>query len=186
MFNFEIKSSGELSRLVRERNIHSAKALITFIQNMPYGRTANRSDLSLLFTENRGTCSSKHALIKSIAMENGFEDLKLFIGIYKMTAHNTPNIGNGISENDLEYIPEAHCYLKFGKTIIDITSTNSDFEKIRTVILEEVEIEPQQIGQFKVELHQNYIKNWIEEKRIPLSFEKIWAIRENCIVHLGN
>jgi hypothetical protein len=186
MFNFEIISAGKLSQLVREQNIHSAKALIKFIQNMPYGRNANRSDLSLIITENKGTCSSKHAFIKAIAMENGFDDLKLVIGIYKMTAVNTPNIGNGIEINHLEYLPEAHCYLKFKNHTIDVTSENANFEKIKNAILKEIEIEPNQVVSFKVALHQDYIKNWIKAKQIPLRFEEVWAIRENCIANLGN
>ena len=186
MFNFEIKNSGELSQLLLEQNIYTSIKLIHFIQNMPYGRNVNRSDLSLIIKENKGTCSSKHAFIKAVAMENGFENLKLFIGIYKMTEVNTPNIGNGIETNHLVYLPEAHCYLKYEKEIIDITSTNASFDRIRTAILEEIEIEPHQIGEFKVELHQNYIKNWIAEKQILLSFKQVWAIREKCIVNLSN
>ena len=186
MFDFKITSSGKLSQLVRAKGIYTAEQLIQSIQNMPYGRTKNRSNLSLILTENKGTCSSKHAFIKAIATENRFNDLQLIIGVYKMTESNTPNIGNEIERHNLDYLPEAHCYLKFKNQPLDITSENSDFEKIKNVILEEIEIEPNQIGQFKVELHQNYIKNWIVEKEIPMSFERVWAIRENCIINLSN
>jgi len=186
MFHFEINSSDKLSKLIQAKDISSSEELVAFIKKMPYGRTKNRSDLSLIITENKGTCSSKHAFIKAIAMENGFNDLKLMIGIYKMTKANTPNIGNGIDENNLEYLPEAHCYLKFHQQVIDITSDNSNFEKIKNVILEEIEIEPHQIATFKVNYHQNYLNHWIFENKISLSFEEVWAIREKCIANLSN
>lgn len=183
--SFAIKSEASLSTKIRQLGIHQWSDLVSFVQQIPYGRTSNRNDLGLVIDENRGTCSSKHALIKKLATENGQHELKLVIGLYKMNESNTPGIGGHIKEHGLEYIPEAHCYLKWEEERIDITSENANFEKIENDLLLEQEIEPEQIGAYKVEFHQNYLRQWIEEGNPPYTFEKIWEIREKCIWQLS-
>ncbi|MFK7947753.1 MAG: hypothetical protein AB8G11_09190 [Saprospiraceae bacterium] len=182
---FKITANNQLSKLANKLGLYDSEALIRFIQKTPYGRTSNRTDISLVFTENQGTCSSKHALIKAIATENNIQDLDLVIGMYKMSETNTPKIGNVLSENGLTYIPEAHCYLKHNNQQIDITTNDSDFEIIKNAIIEEIPIEPKQIGTFKVNYHKDFLKNWLNENNLSFSFEAIWAIREQCIANLS-
>ncbi|MFI0491896.1 hypothetical protein [Flavobacterium sp.] len=157
---------------------------LLFVKNLPYGRNSSRTDLSLIITENKGTCSSKHAYLKDFADKNGIPNIKLVVGIYKMNELNT-KIGSILSENKIEYIPEAHCYLKVDGLRIDCTSSNSNFDKIKDDLLEEIEIEPYQVGDFKIEYHQNFIKNWLAENNSEISFEQIWKIREKCIENLS-
>lgn len=171
--------------MANELGLYNSKTLIHFIQKIPYGRTSNRTDVSLVFSENRGTCSSKHALIKAIATENHILDLELIIGLYRMTEKNTPKIGKELTLNNLEYIPEAHCYLKYNNQPIDITSNNSNFEVIKNAIIEEISIEPHQIGNFKVSYHKNCIREWLNENNLSFSFNEIWSIREQCIKNLS-
>lgn len=185
MKNFEIISDKILSQKVLNVGVNNSLELIDFIQKMPYGRSSQRGNLELVISENRGTCSSKHALIKAIATENNVEDLKLVIGIYKMTEANTPKIGSEIQNNGLEYLPEAHCYLKYKNEAIDVTSVNANFDKIKSVILEEIEIEPKQIGQFKVDYHRTFIQKWIEQENLSLTLDEVWTIREKCIENLS-
>ena len=154
---------------------------INFVKQIPYGRNSNRTDFSLVLSENKGTCSSKHAYLKDFADKNAIPNVKLIIGIYKMSETNTPKIGTVLSKNNLDYIPEAHCYLKINSEIIDATSTTSDFEKIKNDILQEIEIKPYQVTDFKIEYHQNFIKNWILKHQIKHTFDQIWKIRETCI-----
>ena len=68
--------------------------LVSYIKELPYGRISNREDLTLVLSEQKGSCSSKHVLLKTVAVENQMEDVGLFIGIYKMTRENTPGIGS--------------------------------------------------------------------------------------------
>lgn len=186
MHNFKISADKELSNFANKLGLYDSEALIRFIQKTPYGRTSNRTDVSLVFTENRGTCSSKHALIKAIADENDFHHLDLVIGLYKMSESNTPKIGDVLTKNNLTYIPEAHCYLKYDNLPIDITSHNSNFENIKNSIIEEIIIQPFQIGNYKVKYHQTFLKDWIIRKDIKLSFDEIWKIREQCISNLSS
>ena len=153
---------------------------LNFVRHIPYGRNSNRQDFSLVILENIGTCSSKHAYLKNFALKNNIPNIQLFIGIYKMNEQNTP-IGKILSDNNLIYIPEAHCYLKIKGEIVDVTSNESDFEKIKADLLQEIEIEPYQVADFKVNYHQDFIRNWLIETKSEYTFENIWKIREHCI-----
>jgi len=163
----------------------SFEEIINIVKNLPYGRNSNRHDFSLVLMEKKGSCSSKHAFLKEFADKNNIKNVQLYIGIYKMNESNT-NIGSILSENKISYIPEAHCYLKIDNQYIDATSPNADFEKLRNDIMEEIEIEPYQVADFKVEFHQKFIKNWIVETNQIKSFDEIWEIREKCIQLLSN
>jgi len=160
--------------------------LIEKVKQIPYGRNANRHDFSLVISENKGTCSSKHAFLKEYSLKNSIPDVKLFIGIFKMNDENTPKIYPVISENKLLYIPEAHCYLKIDGIPVDVTASESFYDKIKNDILEELEIEPNQVSEFKVDYHKEYLKKWIVQTQQELSFDKIWTIREQCIEKLSN
>ena len=157
---------------------------VNFVKQIPYGRNTNRTDFSLVITENKGTCSSKHAYLKEYADQNNIPNVVLVLGIYKMSESNT-KIGNILSKQGMDYIPEAHCYLKIEGTVVDVTTTNSNFEAIQDVILEEIVIEPFQVGTYKIAYHQAFLKKWIVENNIPYEFDEIWYIREKCIEHLA-
>ena len=158
---------------------------LNLVRRTPYGRNANREDFSLVISENKGTCSSKHAYLKQFANDNNVPNVRLFIGLYKMTEQNT-NISNILSRNNLEYLPEAHCYLKIDNEIVDVTTINSDFGRIRDSLIEEIEIEPWQVGDFKVNYHKSFITKWINVNNVEFSFDDIWKIREECISYLSD
>ena len=160
------------------------ETLIEEVKNIPYGRNSNREDFSLVISENKGTCSSKHAYLKDYADNNHIKNVSLHIGLYKMNGFNT-KIGSVLNEYNLEYIPEAHCYLKIDGTVVDVTSKESNFEKLKNDILEETEIESYQVSEFKIQYHKNYIKKWIIDHQINYTFDEIWNIREQCIKQLS-
>lgn len=86
----------------------------------------------------------------------------------------------------METIPEAHCYLKYKDQRIDLT--NEHFNPLAAVgdLIEEIEITPEQITDFKVQYHQNHIKNWLQAQlHIQLSFTELWQVREQCIQDLS-
>lgn len=158
---------------------------INFVKKIPYGRNSNREDFSLIISENKGTCSSKHAYLKDFANRNNIPNVKLFIGMYKMN-HNNTNIGTILKDYNLDYIPEAHCYLKIEGETVDVTSENANFEKIKNDLITEIEIEPFQVADFKINYHQNFIRNWLIETKSNFTFDEIWNIRETCIEKLSN
>ena len=159
--------------------------LLRVVQQLPYGRNENRFDPELVWTEQQGTCSSKHAFLKKVAEEQGFDSVKLILGIYKMNAANTPGIGDSLKDSSLKYIPEAHCYLSIDGARIDITFPESNIENLVPDILEEQFIEWSDVGEFKVNYHQSFIKKWLKRSRRKISFEEVWELREVCISKLS-
>jgi hypothetical protein len=183
--DYYLTQNDNLTTLGREKSGIYWSDLLEYVRLLPYGRNSNREELSLVLSENRGTCSSKHALLRKIAELNGIKGVQLFLGLYKMNQINTPKIGALISEAGLDYIPEAHCYLKLNGHRIDITMRFSKFTNIENDLIEEFEIKPEQVSEYKVEYHQKYLKQWISDYDIPIDFEGIWKIREQCIRNMG-
>ncbi len=179
-------SDKPLTQLAKKKGILSWEAILTYVRQLPYGRNKDRTNLSLVLTEEKGTCSSKHALLKAIADENHLKDVQLLLGIYQMTETNTPGIGTTLTQNGLSFLPEAHCYLMVNQRRIDLTSESSDITRIQSDILEETDIKPEQVGNFKVEYHKQFLKKWIHENKINFTFDEIWKIREACIANLAN
>ncbi len=181
----KLNSQGFLSQQSRALGIEDWPSLMAHIQKLPYGRNTHRNDLSLVLTENRGTCSSKHAFLKSVAIENNLHDVHLVLGLYKMNQTNTAGIGNILIDAGLDYIPEAHCYLRINGMQRDLTTLQADFSNIEKDLMLEKEITPDQITEFKVIYHKEFIKKWIKKESIPLAFDTIWQLREQCIEALS-
>jgi len=182
--DYKLTSKDKLTELVRSKGIETWNELTEFIRNLPYGRNKNRTDFGLVLSERKGTCSSKHALLKSIADFNNITNVNLLIGIYRMTELNTPKIGNELTENSFNFIPEAHCYLKINGNRIDLTTKESEFDKLKKDIIEEKEIEPNEVSKFKVDYHKEFVKRWLKETDSKFTFNKVWSIREKCIENL--
>lgn len=185
--DFDIKSMGQISKEFTDRNIVTFKQASLFIKQLAYGRNADKNNLATVFTDNCGTCSTKHALLKRLADENEFEKVKLIVGLFKMNKKNTPQVSSTLQKYNLEYIPEAHCYLKFEDQIIDLTKLNSKPTDFLDELIEEIEIIPEQITDFKVNYHKNYLASWLDKnKQINLSLNDLWKIREECIQKLSD
>jgi thiol-disulfide isomerase/thioredoxin len=185
--NFDIKSTGQISKEFIDRNILTFNQATLFVKELAYGRNADKNNLASVFTDNCGTCSTKHALLKKLADENNFETLKLIVGIFRMNKNNTPEISATLLQNNLDFIPEAHCYLKFEDQILDLTKINSNPKDFVDDLIEEIEILPEQITDYKVNYHKNYLVTWLDNnKQINFSLNDIWKIREQCIEDLAN
>lgn len=186
MNNFELSPIGYCSQALIALGINNFDAAIQYVQQLPYGRNSKRSAYSLIIQENRGTCSTKHAFLKAVAQEQRQEHIDLIIGMYKMHEHNTPGVGQVLKKAKLDWIPEAHCYLKVNNQRLDITKSNSNINHLLPDILEEQSIVPDQIGDFKVSYHQAYMRQWSDIlEHSSYSFDELWTIREACIAALS-
>lgn len=85
--------------------------------------------------------------------------------------------------NNLEYIPEAHNYLKIGNDYFDFTNYNSSYSEVENRLLIETEIEFNEINLQKTQNHKEFLTNWIKDKS-QFTLEHIWEIRESCISDL--
>lgn len=184
--DFEINSNGAISREFLNLNIIRFAHACNFIQNLSYNRNTNKNDLLTVFSDNCRTCSSKHALLKSLADENNFPDLKLMIGIFKMNANNMSPIAKTLAKYNLAFIPEAHCYLKYKNVVYDFTKLNSKPSDFLNDLLDEIEISPKQISDFKINYHKIFLNRWLQENHfIKLTINELWNIREECIIALS-
>jgi hypothetical protein len=186
MFNFEIKNEGPVSSQFLLRGKIDFLQAANFIQHLPYGRNANKHDLNTVFSDHCGTCSTKHAVLKTLADENQAFELRLIIGIYKMNASNTALVSPVLSRFNLDYIPEAHCYLKYRDTVLDYTKDSNKPFNFLPDLLEEQEIIPEQITDYKVNYHKQFLSKWISNNpQLNYTEEELWTIREKCIYALS-
>ena len=180
-----IRAQGPNSAAFLELGYDSFRGAAQYLHQLPYGRNADRADYRLVLHEKRGTCSTKHALLAGVALEQGLP-VSLMIGIYDMNDANTPGVGNVLAAHELESIPEAHCYLSYAGRLVDITRSDATPKSPIAHFHNEWTIEPFQIGAHKLALHQQYLRDWLSEHRHPkLTFEALWSIREECIQALS-
>jgi len=99
-----------------------------------------------VLNERKGTCSTKHALLKALAGEQGLP-IRLMLGIYEMNVRNTPGIRLVLEKHHLPCMPEAHCYLFDQGKRIDVTRNldGRESEPIASFLIEE-DITTEQIG----------------------------------------
>ena len=102
--DFNIKPGDAISREFLSHNIQSFHEAVEFIRNLRYGRNADKNDLKTVFADNKGTCSTKHALLKKLADEHNIPGIRLMLGIFKMDGRNTPPVAGTLNINGLAYI----------------------------------------------------------------------------------
>ncbi len=181
--NRRLNTVSDLGKLINSKGITTWSELTKFIHNLPYGRNSNREDFTLVITEAKGTCSSKHALLKQVANDNDWDDVELILAIVKMNAVNTPKISRMLKNRELNYFPEAHCYLKIGDERLDYTFPNSyEFNFSEDILVERI-IQPNSVVDFKVNFHISYMKQWCSIN--DHSYDKMWLFREKCINRLS-
>ena len=177
--------AGDITRRFRALGIVDFVGAARYVQKLPYGRTASRTDVTLVLTESRGTCTTKHALLAALAAEQGI-DVALTLGVYEMTERNTPGVGRVLDRYGLAAVPEAHCYLTRAGERIDLTREVEAAESIHAFLHEET-IRVDQIGDYKIELHRRVLADWIA--RTPAvrghTLDEVWRIREECIAALS-
>jgi len=177
-------SDGPVTRLFRAAGAQDFVAAAHHIWELPYGRIADRNQLGLVLSEGRGTCTTKHALLADLAREQHI-GAQLTLGIYEMSERNTPGVGQVLSKYGLAYIPEAHCFLRYGGERIDVTGAPAGAEPIEEFLYEEA-IAAGQIGVYKNDLHKRFLREWITRTEAVhgRSLDELWRIRGECIAAL--
>jgi hypothetical protein len=70
-----------------------------------------------------GTCSTKHAVIASLAAELGLP-ITRGVGIYPMTEAVVTGTDKILAEYSLPYVPMIHCFLEYESYRVDLTEGN--------------------------------------------------------------
>lgn len=179
--DFALDASRPLGAKFAALGIRDYHGAARYVRSLPYGRNSDRSDWRLVLDEGRGTCSTKHALLAELARENG-RRVALVLGVYEMDGANTPGVGAVLKRDGLRRVPEAHCYLVYEGARVDLTRQGGGGQLQR--FLHEEEIEPPQIGEYKVAAHKRFVRRWAEERGLDL--EHVWRAREECIAALAD
>lgn len=182
MKNFALDSSEIISQTLIQRGIFDFSSSCEYIKNLPYGRTSSRTDFLTVLIEEKGTCSSKHGLLAHLAEENNEQEIELIMGIFLMSPETHPKLTEFFENKIYKAIPEAHCYLRCNGKRFDYTSKSSKIDIISLKLVREQRIEPHQVGDWKVKLHQDFMEKWLKRQTdFKYPFEKLWDDREKCI-----
>jgi hypothetical protein len=185
VFNFQIQPGKIISDNFIINGVSTFVEAQQYIRKLPYKRNQHKDNKEAVFLEHCGTCSTKHAVLKRLAEENRCSKVALYLGIFKMHKKNTPEIATVLDNKKIQYIPEAHNYLRIKGDIVDCTSPTSHAKNFSDDLLQEIEITPDQITKFKVQYHRDFLVNWLElDGALKLSLEELWIIREECIYAL--
>jgi len=91
-----------------------------YVHALPYGYNKDRDDLMILFKENRGTCTTKHAVIATLANELSLP-IEKNIGIYAMTEEIVTGTNEILAKYNLPYVSMVHCFLVYGEHRVDLS-----------------------------------------------------------------
>ena len=93
------------------------------MHELPYGYNSDRDDLMILFKEKMGSCTTKHAVIATLAVELDLPVAK-HIGIYAMTEAIVTGTDRILQQYGLPHLPMIHCFLVHGRYRVDLTEGN--------------------------------------------------------------
>jgi hypothetical protein len=118
-----ITGSGQVSRAFLDLGIKSFQEACQYVHGLPYGYNSDRNDLMILFKEKMGTCTTKHAVISTLAAELNLP-ITRGVGIYAMTEAIVTGADKILAEYGLPYVPMIHCFLEYGNYRVDLTEGN--------------------------------------------------------------
>lgn len=105
---------GPLSKKFLELGINNFREACKYVQKIEYGYNSDYENRMILFIENKGTCTTKHAVIAGLAAEIGIPIFKN-VGVYKMTEKIVKNANLILQKYNLPYVPLVHCFLVYEK-----------------------------------------------------------------------
>jgi hypothetical protein len=126
--NAVIKTAGPVSDKFLSLGINGFIDACRYVHELPYGYNSNRDDLMILFKEKLGSCTTKHAVIATLAEESGLS-IEKAISIYAMTEEIVTGTGKILDRYGLPYVPMPHCFLVYGEHRVDLTEGNNNGKK---------------------------------------------------------
>jgi hypothetical protein len=153
-----ISDKGLISREFLKLNIHTFLDAAGYVHKIPYGYNSDRDDLMILFKEKKGTCTTKHAVIGTLATELDLPIDKT-IGIYAMTETIVSGTEKILHSYRLPFIPMLHCYLAYDGIRVDLTEGNDNGKNgsIETFLHTE-KVPPNISGKNEYLLYRNVLK----------------------------
>ncbi|MCK4380803.1 MAG: hypothetical protein KAW51_06645 [Candidatus Lokiarchaeota archaeon] len=152
----EIKPIGEISKKFLDLGIKSFREACEYVHNFEYGYNTDYDDKMVLFKENKGTCTTKHAIISGLAEELNIPLYK-HVGVYKFTEEISNGINEILKKYNLPYVPMVHCFLTYKDYRFDLTEGNCNG---KNTTIEEL-------------IHEEKVNPFISRKAEYLLFKKV-------------
>ena len=118
-----ITEAGPVSKEFLGLGIRSFHDACRYVHELLYGYNSDRDDLMILFKEKRGTCTTKHAVIATLAHEMELP-IQKNVGIYAMTEEIVTGTNDLLAQFNVPCIPMLHCFLVYEKFRVDLTEGN--------------------------------------------------------------
>ena len=182
-FDFELGHSGVVTQRLRGQGVTTFAAACSLVERLPYGRVSDSPSPTSVLDQQRGTCSSKHALLAQLAHESRRFDIHLTLGYLELTESNSPGIAALLQRHSLPAIPEAHCYLRFGTQRLDFTGLNEGSVPLVDSVVSEERIAIDGLREEKRRRHEQYLRRWSAARRLDPSL--VWSVREAWIEALA-
>lgn len=184
----QIIPSGNMSNKFLELGISNFKKACEYVHNLKYGYNSDYDNKYILFKENKGTCTTKHAVISGLAEELNIPLFK-HVGIYRFTEEISKDANIILANYKLPHVPMVHCFLVYKQYRFDLTEGNNNGKKTS---IEEF-IHTEKVDPF-ISRKDEYIlyKNVIKEKVLTskemegISEKTILKAREECVNLLKN
>lgn len=173
-----------VTELFLQHHLANFVECVKYVHRLPYRRVSKSGDYRLVLAEARGTCSTKHALLKQLADEQQIP-LTLNMCILLVNKRNMPDLTAYLHEVGLHEIPEAHVYCEYEGMDFDITFPYKILKPNQKDIVYKESITADQIGLYKRSIHKTYMTKWMTENSIRYTENEIWNIREKCISTLS-
>jgi hypothetical protein len=95
------------------------------VDQLPYGYNSTADDILRLFKEGYGSCTTKHAVIATLAGELNSSIYKI-VGIYAMNEEIVTGANRILEKYYLPYLPMNHCFLIYESYRVDLTEDNKN------------------------------------------------------------
>jgi len=118
-----IVGAGPIAHTFLGLEINGFWAACRYVHELPYGYNSDRDDLMILFKEKMGSCTTKHAVIATLAAELQLP-IEKSIGIYTMTEDLVKGTHQLMEKYDLPYVPMVHCFLVYEDYRVDLSEGN--------------------------------------------------------------
>lgn len=114
---------GPLARTFLDLGIATFQEACRHVHELPYGYNSDRDDLMILFKEKMGSCTTKHAVIATLAAELALP-VEKHIGIYAMKESLVTGTRRIVEKYGLPYLPMVDCFLVYGSHRVHLTEGN--------------------------------------------------------------
>jgi hypothetical protein len=177
--NPALDNTSDIARDFLKLGIHDLYHAIEYIHQLPYRRVSDGNNYRLTLSEHCGTCSPKHALLADLAASLNVP-LDLKVGAVFLNARNAPQIASVLQQYQLSKMLETHSYLEYLGQRLDITFPHMSNFTMPYLLIQEIIISPQKIGD-NVQWHKEMMREWRINEKLNYDEETLWKIRELCI-----